>query len=109
MHNAPNVIDSLTDKQCEALELVLQHMSSKEIAKQLGISPRAVDQRLDAVRSKLGAATRWKAARLYNGTVGPVHLLAPSVPERRPSSRKAALVVSLSSSRMKSATRQTNE
>lgn len=65
MQTAADAIDSLTDKQCEALELVLRHMSSKEIAQQLNVSPRAVDQRLDAVRVKLGAATRLEAAKLY--------------------------------------------
>ncbi|WP_228243359.1 helix-turn-helix transcriptional regulator [Porphyrobacter sp. GA68] len=65
MQTAPDAIESLTDKQCEALELVLRHMSSKEIAQRLEISPRAVDQRLDAVRIKLGAATRLEAAKLY--------------------------------------------
>lgn len=57
--------EGLTDKQCEALNLVLCHMSSKEIAQHLGVSPRAVDQRLDAARLKLGAATRVEAAKIY--------------------------------------------
>lgn len=57
--------EGLTDKQCEALDLVLCHMSSKEIAQHLGVSPRAVDQRLDAARLKLGAATRVEAAKIY--------------------------------------------
>ena len=58
-------IDSLTEKQAEALQLVCQHHQTKEIARKLGISPRSVDQRLDGARQKLGAATRIEAARIY--------------------------------------------
>lgn len=58
-------VADLTDRQCEVLELVLRHFSSKEIAVRLGISPSAVDQRLDGARQKLGAATRTEAARIY--------------------------------------------
>lgn len=63
MQNDP--IESLTDKQAEVLELVLRRMSSKEIARELGISHKSVDKRLDAARIKLGAATRQEAARIY--------------------------------------------
>lgn len=59
------LIEQLTDKQCEALEGVWQRLSSKEIARELGISPRSVDQRLDAARRILGAADRNEAARMY--------------------------------------------
>lgn len=62
---APELPEGLTDKQCEALDLVLCHMSSKEIAQHLGVSPRAIDQRLDAARTKLNAATRLEAAKIY--------------------------------------------
>lgn len=58
-------LDMLTAKQCECLELVLRHMTSKKIAIELGISPFTVDQRLDAARQKLGAATRQEAAITY--------------------------------------------
>lgn len=60
-----NLIEQLTDKQCEALEGVWQRLSSKEIARKLDISPRSVDQRLDAARRILGAADRNEAARVY--------------------------------------------
>lgn len=60
-----NLIEQLTDKQCEALEGVWQRLSSKEIARKLDISPRSVDQRLDAARRILGAADRYEAARVY--------------------------------------------
>lgn len=55
----------LTEKECEALEMVLRRLSSKEIGKQLGVSPKAVDQRLDNARAKLGASTRLNAATRY--------------------------------------------
>ena len=56
----------LTDKQAEVLDLVWhERLSSKEIAARLEISPRAVDQRLDAARKVLGCATRQEAAREY--------------------------------------------
>ena len=56
---------SLTEKQIEVLEMTLLRMSSKEIARELGISFRSVDKRLDGARMKLGAATRGEAARIY--------------------------------------------
>lgn len=62
---ASDILDSLTDKQAEALVMVLRRMSSKEIARELGISPWSVDKRLDAARVKLGAQTREEAARIY--------------------------------------------
>lgn len=59
------LVDQLTVKQCEALEGVWQRLSSKEIGRKLDISPRSVDQRLDAARRTLGATDRNEAARLY--------------------------------------------
>ena len=64
--HSESMTTGLTEKQCEALDLVLQHYSSKEISRILGISPRSVDQRLDAARARLGAATRVEAARIYS-------------------------------------------
>lgn len=59
------VLDRLTAKQCECLELVLQHKTSKQIAQMLKISPHTVNQRLDSARRILNAATRLDAALLY--------------------------------------------
>ena len=58
-------LDTLTAKQREALELLLQHKTSKEIAQILGISPHTVDQRIDGAKEKLGAATRGDLAVIY--------------------------------------------
>lgn len=55
----------LTDGQKACLRLVDDHHTSKEIARLLGISPFTVDQRLDAARRKLSAATRKDAAKIF--------------------------------------------
>ena len=55
----------LTDGQRACLRLVNQHMTSKEIARALGISKATVDQRLDRARRQLGAASRGEAARVF--------------------------------------------
>ncbi|WPZ04172.1 helix-turn-helix transcriptional regulator [Blastomonas marina] len=56
-------LDYLTEKEREALLLVADNLSSKEIARILNISPSAVDQRIDAARRKLGGVRRTEAAR----------------------------------------------
>lgn len=56
---------SITDRQRAVLDLVVQHWTSKEIARELNISPNTVDQRINAVRAKLGAKDRAETARLY--------------------------------------------
>jgi DNA-binding CsgD family transcriptional regulator len=55
----------LTDGQKACLRLVDNHHTSKEIARLLGISPFTVDQRLDAARRKLKAASRKDAAKIF--------------------------------------------
>jgi DNA-binding CsgD family transcriptional regulator len=64
-------LDLLTRKEREALDLVLERLSSKEIAQRLGgLSPKTIDQRLDGARAKLGALTRVDAARRYAALLG---------------------------------------
>jgi DNA-binding CsgD family transcriptional regulator len=58
---------SLTDKQRAVLDLLIQHKSSKEIARTLAISPYTVDQRVGAARLKLRATSRGEVARVYSG------------------------------------------
>lgn len=58
-------LDKVTPKQREVLRLALVRKSSKEIARELGIAARSVDQRLDAARITLGASTRFEAARKF--------------------------------------------
>lgn len=55
----------LTDKQRACLDLVLQHQTSKQIARRLDISKQAVDLRLTTARDILGAANRAEAANIY--------------------------------------------
>jgi len=55
----------LTSKQREVLDLLIQHKTSKEISRLLGISPHTVDQRILLARSKLHVATRGEVARAY--------------------------------------------
>jgi DNA-binding CsgD family transcriptional regulator len=55
----------LTEGQKACLRLVDEHHTSKEIARILGISPFTVDQRLDAARRKLNAASRKDAAKIF--------------------------------------------
>jgi len=55
----------LTAKQCEVLDLLIQHKTSKEISRTLGISPHTVDQRIMLARAKLQVATRSEVAQAY--------------------------------------------
>ncbi len=53
----------LTDAERDCLRLVYQHMTSKDIARQLGVSPHTVDMRLRQAIRKLEVTTRVEAAR----------------------------------------------
>ena len=55
----------LTDKQRDVLDLLIEHKTSKQIARALGISPHTVDQRIFFAKEKLGAASRNEAAAAY--------------------------------------------
>ncbi|WP_164156268.1 response regulator transcription factor [Sandarakinorhabdus rubra] len=66
----------LTDAERDCLRLVYQHMTSKDIARQLGVSPHTVDMRLRQAIRKLEVTSRIEAARalmaeeLATGIVG---------------------------------------
>ncbi len=60
-----DILKKITPKQREVLRLTFVGKTSKEIALELGIVPRSVDQRLDAARITLGASTRAEAARKF--------------------------------------------
>ena len=62
---AEATLATITEKQRQVLDLVVQHWTSKEIGRALGISPNTVDQRINAVRAKLAARDRAETARLY--------------------------------------------
>lgn len=60
-----NPLVELTAKQREVLDLLIQHLTSKQISRRLGISPHTVDQRIMLARAKLGVATRGEVAQAY--------------------------------------------
>ncbi len=64
-----NVLTSLTDKQRAVLDLLIEHKTSKEISRILGISHHTVDQRIMLARAKLGGATRGEVAQAYRRLV----------------------------------------
>src|ERR1043166_2969179 len=66
-HGSVDPLGSLTDRQREVLDMVLEHKTSKEIARELGIGPKTVDRHIDAAREKLGVADRNAAAGLAAG------------------------------------------
>ena len=57
--------DSLTEKQHATLLLASRHMTSKQIAIELGVAPVTIDKRIEAIRSRLDAIPRPDLLRLY--------------------------------------------
>lgn len=57
-------VDSLSEQQKNCLRLVASGMSSKEIAKETGLTPQTVDTYLKAAIARTGASNRREAARL---------------------------------------------
>lgn len=64
----------LTSKQKEVLDLLLDHMTSKEIGQRLGISHHTVEQRIKTARKKLQASSRSELIQRYRElrSAGPV-------------------------------------
>jgi DNA-binding CsgD family transcriptional regulator len=91
---------SLTAKQREVLDRLLEHKSSKEIARELGISHHTVDQRLQFAKEKLGVATRNECAVEYRRLLhlcrgeaqGAANLSHPSLYEESRSAEEAISV-----------------
>ena len=73
-------VSRLTSGQLDCLKLVDQHLSSKEIAVELGISPHTVDQRIRIALQTLGVERRSQAARLVAGELGPYQRLIHQPP-----------------------------
>lgn len=57
--------EAATEKQIEAINLAAEGFTSKQIAIQLGVAPRTVDQRIDAVRAKAGGIPRGDLVRHF--------------------------------------------
>jgi DNA-binding CsgD family transcriptional regulator len=73
----------LSPGQLDCLRLVAQHLSSKEIAAELNISPHTVDQRIRQALQILGVERRAQAARLVAQYSGPYQRLihqSPHIP-----------------------------
>ena len=70
----------LTPGQLDCLRLVDQHLSSKEIAAELKISPHTVDQRVRQALHILGVERRAQAARLVSQYSGPYQQLIHQSP-----------------------------
>src|SRR5579871_793328 len=61
---AEDPVGLLTPRERECLRLVDQHLSSKQIARELGMSKTSVDTYCDRARRKLGVEDRYAAARI---------------------------------------------
>lgn len=57
--------ENATEKQVEVLGLAAEGLTSKQIAIELDIAPRSVDQRIDNLRSKMGGVPRGDLVRSY--------------------------------------------
>ena len=62
--NTAERVARLSAGQLDCLRLVNEHLSSKEIAGELGISPHTVDQRIRGALQILGVERRAQAARI---------------------------------------------
>jgi DNA-binding CsgD family transcriptional regulator len=73
-------IARLSPGQLDCLRLVKEHLSSKEIAAELDISPHTVDQRIRQALHILGVERRSQAARLVARYSGPYQRLIHQSP-----------------------------
>ena len=73
-------VSKLTAGQLDCLRLVDQHLSSKEIAVELGISSHTVDQRIRQALQILGVERRSQAARIVSRELGPYQRLIHQSP-----------------------------
>ena len=74
----------LSAGQLDCLRLVDQHLSSKEIAVELGISPHTVDQRIRGALQILQVERRTQAARIVAQVCGPYQRLIHQPPHIEP-------------------------
>lgn len=63
--SARKILESLTQKQRDVLDHLIDFKTSKEIARLLEISPHTVDQRIQFSKKKLGATSRSDVASNY--------------------------------------------
>ena len=60
-------MNSLTEREREVFDLLCQGMQSKEVARELGISPRTVEQHASHIIEKTGAHNMLHAATILRG------------------------------------------
>jgi DNA-binding CsgD family transcriptional regulator len=74
------LVARLSPGQLDCLRLVNEHLSSKEIATELKISPHTVDQRIRQALHILGVSRRQQAARIVSHYAEPYQRLIPQPP-----------------------------
>jgi DNA-binding CsgD family transcriptional regulator len=74
------LVARLSPGQLDCLRLVDEHLSSKEIAAQLNISPHTVDQRIRQALRTLGVDRRQQAARIVSHYAKPYQRLIHQPP-----------------------------
>ena len=90
---ARSLLESLTQRERDVLDLVLLHQTSKEIARELAIAPNTVDMRIKNARRKLGVSDRAELARYYTSikaTCGLTTCGFPVIDESRPRQEEKA-------------------
>ena len=85
-------VAKLTQGQLDCLLLVDQHLSSKEIAARLEISPHTVDQRIRHALQTLGVERRTQAARLVAQAQEPYQRLIHQSPHVEPAAAEGQSV-----------------
>ena len=88
-------VAQLSAGQLDCLRLVDQHLNSKEIAAELGISPHTVDQRIRQSLAILGVERRAQAARIVSQFTEPYQRLihqSPYIEPRSPAGDESAAV-----------------
>ncbi len=57
-------LEQLTPREREVLGLIVQHMTNKQVARELGIAETTVDKHLKNIRQKFGTRDRYETARV---------------------------------------------
>jgi DNA-binding NarL/FixJ family response regulator len=70
---APRTFGDLTEREAEVLGLVARGLAGKQVARQLGISPKTVEQHKSRIFSKLGVRSQTAAVSLALGFEAGTH------------------------------------
>jgi DNA-binding CsgD family transcriptional regulator len=77
--NETSLLGRLSGRQRQCLALVAKGCSSKQIARQLGLSPSTVDNHINAAVQLLNVDDRRKAAQLVAVVLDSDHISAPPI------------------------------